>query len=259
MCTLTWKRTNDGRVLLFNRDEQRSRQTGLPPTLQQRNGTGFLAPTDPHHQGTWILVNEHGLILCILNHYPNIALPYFPNAPSRGLLPLLCADCRDADTAMDRLQAMPLMSYMPFRFVASGPARIVQALWNGKTLSVSTLPPTGGMLTSSSFCPDDVEQYRQTVFRNRVGRIEAASVETLDAFHRFPGIDRTYGIRMSRPDACTHSITRITVSKQSSRAVMRHEPLLPAGPECSHIEIALPLNPTSHCHDSRHSPVRTAH
>lgn len=259
MCTLTWKRTDEGMVLFFNRDELRSRLPGLPPTLHQRNGTEYLAPTDPHHEGTWILVNEHGLTLCILNHYPGLVLPYIPNAPSRGLLPLLCADCRDVTEAMDRLLAIPPTAYMPFRFVIFGPAHAAQVVWDGKTVSTAALPGTGGMLTSSSYCPNAVEPFRQALFWDKVGPIETASVETLDGFHRFPGTDGAYGIRMSRPEACTHSITRVIVSRRTSLAVMRYESLLPAGPVDPLNEIVLPLKPNGHGHDTRYISAHTAH
>lgn len=259
MCTLTWKRTEQGMVLFFNRDEQRSRLPGLPPTLQQRNGMCFLAPTDPHHHGTWILVNDHGLILCILNHYPGVVLPYRPNAPSRGLLPLLCADCHDAAEAMDRLLAIPSGAYMPFRFIAFSPGQDTQAVWDGKQVSATLLPPQGGMLTSSAFCPDAVEQFRQMVFRTKVGPVETASIEELSDFHHYSASDKAYGIRMSRPDACTHSLTRISVSNRTNQAVMAYESLLHAAPGGNRTEMALPLKPMGGRHDTRSIPVQEAH
>lgn len=255
MCTLSWKATNSEYTLFFNRDEQRSRLPALPPSLQQRNGVMFLSPTDAHHQGTWLLVNEYALTICLLNHYPMTAMPYIPNAPSRGLLPLICADCCAVDAAMQRLLATPITSYMPFRFVTFSPTHAAQAIWDGRTITTSTLPRGGGMLTSSSFRSDAVEQFRHATFRSHVGPIEEASTEMLNAFHHHPGSDESSGICMSRPDACTHNITRITVSNLSQQIGLHYEPLVFNNSEGFPTVIDLPLRLPRKLHDHRNTPL----
>lgn len=257
MCTLSWKAIDSEYVLFFNRDEQRSRLPALPPTLQQRNGVMFMSPTDPHHQGTWLLVNEHALTICLLNHYPMTAMPYSPNPPSRGMLPLICADCSGVDEAMHRLLATPLMSYMPFRFVTISPTQATQAIWDGLSIKTSALPHAGGMLTSSSYHSNTVEQLRHATFRNMVGPIEGASIETLNDFHHHSGADESSGICMSRPDACTHSITRITVSNQSRSAGLHYEPLVYAKSDESPSALDLPLKPPRKLHEHRNTSFQS--
>lgn len=70
MCTVSWDTSSTADLLWFNRDEQRSRSVAEPP--RQHNlpeGLSVLSPVDPDGGGTWIGVNECGLIVCLLNAY----------------------------------------------------------------------------------------------------------------------------------------------------------------------------------------------
>ena len=49
MCTLSWWVSREGRGVLFNRDEKRTRSRGLPPRLHREAGGELqsLLPLDP--------------------------------------------------------------------------------------------------------------------------------------------------------------------------------------------------------------------
>ena len=70
MCTLTWWRGEEGEFeVFFNRDEKKTRSRAELPLKREENGMQFLSPRDPDGGGTWMLVNEHGVVLCLLNRW----------------------------------------------------------------------------------------------------------------------------------------------------------------------------------------------
>jgi len=244
MCTLSWKPTAEGYLLYFNRDEQRTRPVALPPALHRHNGIDFLAPTDPAHDGTWLLANAHGLSIGLLNHYPATPVQAAGAHASRGLLPLACADCGSAAEAVGRCTGLPLAGYPPFHFVAIDARAAAVLTWDGRTPHVGWLDPAGAMLTTSSFRSDAVARARHESFVRLAGTLADATPAQLDAFHRHRGDDPAAGVRMARPDACTHSISRIAVSRE--RVAFRYEPqpeLPPAGP-CITLDLPLCLTET---------------
>src|SRR5690242_15248032 len=89
MCTVSWLYDGDGYQLLCNRDERRSRSRATGPRVHQRNGVRYVAPLDGNFGGTWILTNELGVSLCLLNG-ANVGggdiYPRFDSRRSRGLL-----------------------------------------------------------------------------------------------------------------------------------------------------------------------------
>jgi hypothetical protein len=234
-------------VLLFNRDEQRSRKPALLPTRRQRNGVGFLAPTDADHGGTWLMVNAHGLSVCLLNHYPEMPPARLEHAVSRGKLVLKCSDCMHAIEVVERVRLMNLAVYQPFQLVAVDASGGVVLTWDGCSCTTSLLGTEGAMISSSSFDPDAVVRARRGMFRRIVGPAGTATIERLEAFHRHRGDNPVTAVRMSRPDACTHSIARIVVSEREGTANFYYEPqseITPAGPP---LDICLPLRSPQAC------------
>lgn len=211
MCTLSWKPTDNGYVLRFNRDEQRSRKPATAPTHRQRNNISFLAPTDAERGGTWMLVNAHGLSICLLNHYPEALPVKTSNMESRGNLLLNLADCENISEVIKRCASISLISYPPFQLVAIDVTGGMQLTWDGHSHTTSALNKKGVMLSSSSFRPNAIINTRHKIFNRIVGDISSVSVEQLEAFHYQRDADTASSVRMSRPDACTHNISRIEV------------------------------------------------
>ncbi len=74
MCTVTWLQNADGYEVFCNRDELKTRKPALPPAYAERNGVRYLAPIDLDGGGSWFGVNEFGVTLCLVNHYPHANL-----------------------------------------------------------------------------------------------------------------------------------------------------------------------------------------
>ena len=99
MCTVSWVTEAQGYTLYQNRDESRTRAPERPPTHEMLSGVCYLAPTDGASDGTWILVNECGLTVTLLNAYrASLGAPR-DSYETRGALVRGLADCIDAPAA----------------------------------------------------------------------------------------------------------------------------------------------------------------
>lgn len=96
-------------LVAANREEFRSRPSE-PPKLHSRSGEkpAWIGGTDLRAGGTWLALNEHGLLAAITNRR---TAEHSDDARSRGLLCRDLAACRTADEALDeamrQLQAQP--------------------------------------------------------------------------------------------------------------------------------------------------------
>ncbi len=229
MCTLSWNPLENSYVLLFNRDENRSRALAQGPSLQQSNGVEFISPTDTERGGTWLLVNAHGISIGLLNNYQS-SQPVLETGtsssspPSRGMLPLKCSDCASVAEAINRIAAMSLDDYPPFYLVVAGLTEASVLTWDGRANHSAALKSSGGMLTTSAFRSIDVAKVRHETFSRLVGDMADASPDRLRDFHWYEGNDGATSVKMSRPDACTHSISYITVSLDEKMASYHYSP-----------------------------------
>lgn len=222
MCTVSWARAPGGYVFYFNRDEAKTRPPAAGPIERTRAGVRFLAPTDGEQGGSWILVNEFGLTLGLLNHYPPGYQAGSQDRPSRGRLVLDCADLADSDGLDQRLADLGLTPYPPFRMVAidRGGARLL--IWDGTRLEGAGDRRVEPPVTSSSWEPERVEGFRRALF-DRAMVTADDRISGLEAFHHRHDASRpAESVLMSRPDACTHSVVRIDVEEGLAR--LHYEP-----------------------------------
>jgi len=219
---VSWARTREGYGLLFNRDELKNREAALEPEEHVSNGIRYLAPIDGRHGGTWILVNEFGLTLCLLNHYPLSYVEEAREHPSRGNLVVGCAGSSGAKEAAQSLERFSLDEYPPFHLIAVSRTEEHLLTWDGGRLAHRKTGEWSPPLTSSSFETEGVVSYRMDAYRRLVGP-QDPEIETLEGFHRQHEPSKAaYSVLMFRPDACTHSLTRIDVT--AAKAMLHYEP-----------------------------------
>ncbi len=209
MCTLTWWREQDRYGVFFNRDEKKDRPIAEPPAVRQLNGIRFLSPRDPRAGGTWMLANEFGVIVCLLNkwHLGGVSSA----SKSRGQLVLGMGEIQTAKKAVERLT--DLENYPPFSlFTMDGEGECFWE-WDGKALvkEEAHMP-----LTSSSYCFEEVKAAREKRF---------AEGFRGDAFHEAVGEEASaYTVRMCRPDAQTWSRSRVSVGEKIEWDYFAEEP-----------------------------------
>jgi hypothetical protein len=223
--------TGDDELPLFrlvaNRDEQRSRPAALPPRLTRHDGLDVLAPVDPLGGGTWIAASSAGLAFVLLNEYRPAASANRGGLRSRGLvIPTLVAS-ESLAVAEERASHLDPQSFLPFRLLVVDRRRLVEVVADGRTLAFSIRDAASRRVLRSSSL---VDQPRARACRTALfGHIVTGpSRWAQDAFHRatWPG-DEALGVRMSREDACTVSVTTVEVFED--RISMIYSASAPAG------------------------------
>lgn len=138
MCLILILRRDDGAIILgANRDEYYDRPTEMPYVRLQH--PRVLAGRDLRAGGTWLAVNEHGLVSAVTNRHD--AEPK-PGRPSRGLLPMVACRYETAAEAVDVLDMhLSAARYNGFNLLVadSENAFILQA--PSETVSISRLDP----------------------------------------------------------------------------------------------------------------------
>ena len=216
MCTVSWRQTRAGYDLFFNRDELHSRQPEFPPTLQTDEGITFVAPRDGECGGTWLLTNEYGVTICLLNDYANSWRPA-PGATrySRGHIVLSTAPTNSLDEIVECVERHPLAWVAPFWLLGIAPKAAPLLLhWNGITLVRRQTPIRPAVLTSSSFETAEVTAVRLREFCRRVRVPCRPTVSELAKFHRQHDPSAgAYSVAMHRSDAATRSFIHVAVNR----------------------------------------------
>ncbi len=224
-----------GWFLAFNRDESRARAAALPP--EQRRGpagVNFLAPVDPAEGGTWILVNEFGLVLALLNNY-QAAIDPRGAAISRGRLVLALAEANDLGAISAGIERVELTRYRGFHLLVLPPTEPAALFdWDGRALSRRDGLDPGVPLISSGHDLPGVRRQRLETFGRLVLGAAAPDEQRLRDFQASgppagaPEPAGAYAVRMSRPDARTVSQSEVFVDAERVRLRYRALPEDPA-------------------------------
>lgn len=202
MCTVSWWRENSTLRVTFNRDEQRDRAAAEPP----RKRGDVIAPLDPEGGGTWIALDTHGTVHCLLNLVTATKTASPSRRQSRGLLPFLSAEHADRPLN-DWLDPADWDGFHLLRIPVTGPLEL--CTWDGTALHEAYISTNPGMLTTSSRNPEQVLAHRQRLFQKTVVR-PGVSGERLDRFHLTPDPELPASSpMMEREDARTLSVSRI--------------------------------------------------
>lgn len=242
MCTITWLMEADSYTIFFNRDELKTRSRALPPAIKKQNDVRHIAPVDLDGGGTWIGVNEFGVVCGLLNSY-NYACP-IPQRPapegtttnykSRGLLLISLLDSLSQTVALQKLNASNLIDFRPFFLALFAPNRpAVLCIWDGVSLRIQhdkvALP-----ISSSSFDTENVIRQRQQEFvqlQANNQRLGEALLTTYHSSHSARG--GAYSVCMHRADAATTSFSRIRVTPE--QVEFHYQPGAPCSNEKSMI------------------------
>lgn len=231
MCTVTIIPIEHGIRLACNRDEARTRPSALPPRVVACGTRQALMPIDPVGGGTWIAVNDAGLIITLLNFY---AEPHrrdeAPPRRSRGtIIPTLAESASLAD-ALARTEPFAWDDFAPFRLVLADRCSYAQLWFDGRSCQRMAVTPRPGALlfTSSGLGDAIVEAPRRALFDEFI--VPGADWRTQqDAYHRHSWPERRHlSVCMSRPEARTVSYTIVELEETVAR--MTYHPDAPDQP-----------------------------
>jgi hypothetical protein len=222
MCTVTWRSARDGYEVLMNRDELYSRGESQPPRVTRDDGCAFVAPRDADAGGSWIAANDHGITVCLLNHYPSDPGPVPAEPRSRGHLLMDAARLHSPDEIDAMLRSGDLGIYRPFTllvFEANGDP--VAHRWDGRALR--TTAGLDAPVTSSSFEPARVLPTRTQTYARLVGGDPTTA--SLLAYHRSHEPERgPASVCVHRPDGGSRAFSHVTVDRETVRFAHHNGP-----------------------------------
>ena len=146
-------------VVAMNRDEHYDRPA-VPPGL--RSGTPkIVMPRDERAEGTWIGVNEFGLLAAVSNRFAGLP---DPRARSRGLLCLESLAHRDATSAAGfAVREGDNHAYNPFNLLLADPRRVTCTSREGGATFVRDGTEGVNVLTNAGLNADDARARRVEV------------------------------------------------------------------------------------------------
>lgn len=226
MCTVTVHRSSDRLLVTMNRDEARDRAPELPPAIHH-NEVDWLAPSDSARGGTWIGVNDRGVVACLLNGYVEgdsfLREKNTENRSRGAIIPWLMAlggahDIRDA--AMTNFDAHRFMS---FSLIVTDSQSLDAYHWKGGgELLSSSQQDHWSFFSSSSWKTEEVIAWRRRAFDDwrANGCVTVGALPSVHVLH--PDGKREWSPLMDRERTCTRSITQIEVTPSHGEAVMRY-------------------------------------
>jgi uncharacterized protein with NRDE domain len=209
MCTLSVLRLNNLLVITMNRDEARLRhEAGL--RQQQQNGLKLLYPIDGQAGGTWFGVNNHGVVLALLNRYQD---PQFSSAPTRGNIIPQALAYGDFNLVKKHLSEQNYQGYNPFDLLLVANDKCLHLSWNGRHLSTYIVNEKALLISSSARNTDAVLAKRQEHFQQWLRRTPELSAEAvLQHIHLQHNPDsQADSVLMDRSDAHSKSICQVLV------------------------------------------------
>ena len=259
MCTVTVYQNDTGLLVTMNRDEARTRGEELPPTYHQREADPrWLGPLDGETRGTWIGVNEHGLVACLLNRYQNYATATLPKHPqSRGSIVPGVLRNHNVASAEAWLMSDDFNPdcFPPFTLLLLEPGRGLRLDWTGEgPLEQTPLDRPWAMISSSFFDPDRVLPWRTDAFTAwRDGG--ATATYGLPDFHRYqPEGLAALSPLMARDISCTRSITQVRVGTSAPIIRLHHGPVSDGRIDWSRFEHPWTLPPHTSAGGPRDAP-----
>ncbi len=216
-------RTDEGFELFFNRDEAITRLPEEPARSFVTEGVRVLAPFDGESGGTWIIVNEFGLCVTLLNAY--VSGPERAKYTTRGRVPLTLGACRSQQLAGDALAALELEMFRPFHLALVAPG--VDAwlyTWDGEQLTRQDAEAL--MPLASSGADHEVARTRR---RKHLADLSAGAPPSADTLARFHASHEDgpspWSPCMHAQAAETRSLCRVAVDATSVR--LTHTPGAP--------------------------------
>ena len=192
---------------MCNRDEQLARPTARPPATHTIAGRTVCFPVDPESGGTWIGVNDAGLVLALLNRSAG-ARPQRP--VSRGTVIPGLLGFADVGEVIEQAVILPVAQFDPFRLIAVQGQRVVVLTSDGVRLTRISIPLFSPlMFTSSSLGDELVDGPRRSLFTQLVSSApdeRRLKAQQLFHQHQWP-TRREISVLMRRADARTVSQT----------------------------------------------------
>jgi len=220
MCTVTLVPACEGLRIACNRDERRDRPAALPPSIHRLRRRSAIYPVDPLGGGTWIGVNDAGVVAALLNHtpeHPPRGAP--PPRRSRGVIVTSLLDCASSEEALARAGTIDPRDYALFRLLVVSAERAWILTSDGARVSCEPVDVARPLILTSSSLGDHVVCARRArLFHAFMNAHPGERLAAQERFHdhRWP-LRPEISVCMSRDDARTVSRTFVTLTSHGAR------------------------------------------
>ncbi len=225
MCSVAWIGAKDGWEIRFNRDEQWTRPASADPTWETSHPVPGLCARDPAAGGTWLFANERGIVVAVMNAYPDPARECRSGRVSRGVLPLLASRHGSGEEIAAAAHRNDWTNHAPCHLLLWNGDEVRHFTWDGARLTCAWLGKEG-FLTTSSYRSVEVEAAR----RARYAALAGADLATIldDKAAGFPHS----AIHLTRDDAGTVSQTHVVIDSHEVWLTVRRRGGNPVAVSC---------------------------
>ena len=217
MCSFSWREFDQGIFIAFNRDESIKRAKAKLPEVYIEQGKRFLMPVDPDAGGSWICVNQAGLVFALLNNYQGQVKAPSNSLISRGQIIKSLALTDDIAQAREYLTSLNLELFQPFSLMLISDKAKCMWQYDGKTPILNEYPLPAHFFSSAHPQAKQVLQERLDVANNWPIATEQDLVDlhrSHDANNRAVAEeDRTFSICMHHEKGHTQSLSLISVNE----------------------------------------------
>jgi hypothetical protein len=199
-----------------NRDELATRVAALPPVRRTEGKRQTVMPLDPQSGGTWIAVNDLGIVFALLNANAAAASSPTTSPVSRGTIIPRLVGCASVSETLAHAAALQVDRFQPFKLLLFDRYQLAECWPDGDRLRHRrSFLYSAVMRTSSGLGDAIVTGPRRTLFR-RFFDAPQDPIRAQDLFHqhRWPGRE-AISVNMERPDARTVSHTVIEIGLET--------------------------------------------
>ena len=228
MCTVTIHRDGSGVAATMNRDEALIRAPEQRPQIVDAGpGVHWIAPRDGERGGTWMGVNTHGVVACLLNAYrPGESL--LPDTSGRyrtrgEIVAGLLSAGGPADVRRWLEQSLDPSAYPSFTLIVADPDETVSYEWLGTDpINVEILPDRWVLRSSSGWDSEDVRRWREQRFSawRAAGEPRHGTLPTFHLLQEAGHEERSPLMR--RAWSATRSITQARILPDAGRVELKY-------------------------------------
>ena len=219
MCTVVFIPANDSYFFASLRDENPERTAATIPAILTNSKVKYLSPADAVAGGTWVGVNELGVVIILLNGgFENHQRKNYYRK-SRGLI---VNDLLKTKMPVDAWDEMDMEDIEPYTLIVWNGRKLFQLIWDGATKHQVTLASnTPHIWSSATLYNTTAAAYRKNLFQKWiVTNPPVSDLSLLDFFRSYT--DNENGFIMNRAGHIKTLSYSVVELSGNSNAVMNY-------------------------------------
>lgn len=209
MCTVAFIPIEGKYYIASLRDEDPNRAIAHKPQISLSDQQKYIAPIDPQGGGTWVGINENGVVIVLLNGGFINHTKKGPYAKSRGLI---VTELLSMEQPIDNWNQIDLTNIEPFTLIVWSGIALSHLVWDGAKKYQAEMDHSQAHIWSSATLYSESDQLiRQAAFGNWISKKEHKGKSTLLDFFK-QEVDKQESIFIKNgKEIKTHSYTFIDI------------------------------------------------